>query len=93
MKQLRSEVLGVIHLEFLGLDARYDNNFGLSSGYSYVKAILTTLLRERTKVERWLRLAGCKKIFPVSAYTGEGLDALIEFLADSEEELEAMRKR
>ena len=34
------------------------------------------------RVERWLRLAGCKKIFPVSAYTGEGLDALIEFLAD-----------
>ena len=44
------------------------------------------------RVERWLRLAGCKKIFPVSAYTGEGLDALIEFLADNEEELEAMRK-
>ena len=33
------------------------------------------------RVERWLRLAGCKKIFPVSAYTGQGLDALIEFLA------------
>ena len=36
------------------------------------------------RVERWLRLAGCKKIFPVSAYTGEGLDALIEFLAEEE---------
>ena len=45
------------------------------------------------RVARWLRLAGCKKIFPVSAYTGEGLDALIEFLADNEEELEAMRKK
>ena len=45
------------------------------------------------RVDRWLRLAGCKKIFPVSAYTGEGLDALIEFLADDEEELEAMRKK
>ena len=45
------------------------------------------------RVERWLRLAGCKKIFPVSAYTGEGLDKLIEFLADNEEELEAMRKK
>ena len=45
------------------------------------------------RVERWLRLAGCKKIFPVSAYTGEGLDALIEFLADNEEELEAMRRK
>ena len=45
------------------------------------------------RVERWLRLAGCKKIFPLSAYTGEGLDSLIEFLADSKEELEAMRKK
>lgn len=45
------------------------------------------------RVERWLRLAGCKKIFPVSAYTGEGLDALVEFLADNEEELEEMRKK
>jgi hypothetical protein len=45
------------------------------------------------RVERWLRLAGCKKILPVSAYTGEGLDKLIEFLADNEEELEAMRKK
>ena len=45
------------------------------------------------RVERWLRLAGCKKIFPVSAYTGEGLDKLVEFLADDEKELEEMRKR
>ena len=45
------------------------------------------------RVEGWLRLAGCKKIFPVSAYTGEGLDRLVEFLADNEEELEEMRKK
>lgn len=45
------------------------------------------------RVERWLRLAGCKKIFPVSAYTGEGLDKLVEFLADSEEELENLRRK
>lgn len=38
------------------------------------------------RVERWLRLAGCKKIFPVSAYTGEGLDALLEFLSEEEDE-------
>ena len=44
------------------------------------------------RVERWLRLAGCKKIFPVSAYTGEGLDALIEFLADDEKKLEELQK-
>ena len=45
------------------------------------------------RVERWLRLAGCKKIFPVSAYTGEGLDKLVEFLSDSEEELENLRRK
>ena len=45
------------------------------------------------RVERWLRLAGCKRIFPVSAYTGEGLDALVEFLADDEKELEEMRRK
>ena len=45
------------------------------------------------RVERWLRLAGCKKIFPVSAYTGEGLDKLIEFLADDADELEKMRRK
>lgn len=32
------------------------------------------------RVERWLRLAGCKKIFPVSSYTGEGIKALADFL-------------
>ena len=45
------------------------------------------------RVERWLRLAGCKRIFPVSAYTGEGLDKLIEFLAEDEKELEDMKNR
>ena len=34
------------------------------------------------RVERWLRLAGCKKIFPVCSITGEGLQELVEFLKD-----------
>ena len=34
------------------------------------------------RVERWLRLAGCKKIFPVSSYTGEAIQALAGFLSD-----------
>lgn len=38
------------------------------------------------RVARWLRLAGCKKIFPVSAYTGEGIEALLDFLAEDEKE-------
>ncbi len=32
------------------------------------------------RVERWLRLAGCKRIFPVSAITGDGLADIIAFL-------------
>ena len=34
------------------------------------------------RVERWLRLAGCKKIFPLSAYTGEGLKDLLNYLRE-----------
>ncbi len=37
------------------------------------------------RVRRWLLLAGCKKIFPVSAITGEGIQALVEYLEDDEE--------
>lgn len=37
------------------------------------------------RVTRWLKLAGCKKIFPVSSYTGEGLKELAEYLEDDEE--------
>ena len=33
------------------------------------------------QAENWLRLAGCDKIFPISSYTGEGIDALMEYLA------------
>ena len=32
------------------------------------------------RVRRWLKLAGCKRIFPVSAITGEGLSDIIDFL-------------
>ena len=38
------------------------------------------------RVSRWLRLSGCKKIFPCSAYTGEGLDAIIEYLGGKTDE-------
>ena len=37
------------------------------------------------RVTRWLQLAGCKKIFPVSSITGEGLAALSDYLEDDEE--------
>ena len=32
------------------------------------------------RVARWLKLAGCKRIFPVSAITGEGLSDILDFL-------------
>ncbi len=34
------------------------------------------------RVRNWLKLAGCKKIFPVSSITGEGVEALAEFLRE-----------
>lgn len=37
------------------------------------------------RVTRWLKLAGCKKIFPVSSITGEGIAALSEYLEDDED--------
>ena len=32
------------------------------------------------RAERWLRLAGCEKVFLVSAYTGEGIENLVNYL-------------
>ncbi len=37
------------------------------------------------RVTRWLKLAGCKKVFPVSSITGEGIKELADFLNDDEE--------
>ena len=34
------------------------------------------------RAQRWLELAGCKPIFHVSAYTGEGLGELLNYLRD-----------
>ena len=34
------------------------------------------------RVIRWLKLAGCKKVFPVSSITGEGIKELVDFLND-----------
>ena len=39
------------------------------------------------QAENWLRLAGCEKIFPISSYTGEGIDALMEYLAQDTEKI------
>ncbi len=34
------------------------------------------------RVTRWLKLAGCKKVFPLSSVTGEGVKELADFLCD-----------
>ncbi len=35
-----------------------------------------------TRAENWLKLAGCKKIFKISAVTGEGLEELKTFISE-----------
>ena len=50
-----------------------------------VVGIVTGIDRENAKPERvanWLRLAGCKKIFFVSSYTGEGLSDILDYLKE-----------
>lgn len=48
-----------------------------------VIGIVTKIDHEDAVPERaanWLKLCGCKKIFKVSSYTGEGIPELLEFL-------------
>lgn len=42
-------------------------------------------LADRSQAARWLELAGCERIFFVSAYTGEGLAELLEHLREEED--------
>lgn len=44
------------------------------------------------RVYRWLQLAGCKKIFPVSSITGEGIAELAAYLKDDEDEIASPAK-
>jgi len=47
--------------------------------------IVTKINDPRARVERadkWLRLAGCKKIFYVDSRTGEGIPEILEYLAE-----------
>ena len=54
-----------------------------SSANREVVGIVTKTDHERANVERaerWLRLAGCKKIFFVSSKTGEGIEEIVNYL-------------
>ena len=42
-------------------------------------------LAEAQQAAEWLRIAGCDKVFFVSAYTGEGLAELMEYLKEEGE--------
>ena len=52
--------------------------------------IITGIDKPDANVERvrnWLKLAGCKTIFPVSSITGEGIAELAAYLKDDKDEL------
>ena len=44
------------------------------------------------RVIRWLKLAGCKKVFPVSSITGEGIAELAAYLKDDEKSEKRKKK-
>lgn len=39
---------------------------------------------DSNRAERWLRLCGCEKVFRVSAYTGEGICELLDYLTQKQ---------
>lgn len=52
-----------------------------------VIGIVTGIDRPRAnpdRVERWLRLAGCRRVFRVSSYSGEGIDRILAYLNEGE---------
>ena len=52
------------------------------AGYT-VKAFINLAPRANPdQAERWLRLSGCKDIFRVSSYTGEGIWQILEYLRE-----------
>lgn len=60
-----------------------------------VIGIVTKIDREDAdaeRAERWLRLAGCEKVFHLSSRTGEGIDELLEFLRNKEKTTKTKKK-
>ena len=45
------------------------------------------------RAERWLRLTGCKKIFVVDSVTGEGVENIINYLSDFDENTQETTKK
>ena len=60
-----------------------------------VIGIVTKIDREDAdaeRAERWLRLAGCEKVFYISSHTGEGINNLLEFLKNKEKTTKTKKK-
>ena len=54
-----------------------------------VIGLVTGIDKPRANVERatrWLKLAGCKRVFALSSYTREGIDELLDFLCEDEKQ-------
>ena len=45
------------------------------------------------RAERWLRLTGCKKIFVVDSVTGEGVESIINYLSETDENKKETTKK
>lgn len=45
------------------------------------------------RAERWLRLTGCKKIFTVDSVTGEGVENIINYLSEPDENKKETTKK
>ena len=61
-----------------------------------VIGLVTGIDKPRANVERatrWLKLAGCRRVFALSSYTREGIDELLDFLTEDEREEEKTPKQ
>ena len=71
------------------------NKFSPGYGGSFAKDVIGIVTKidiadpiQIERAEKMLRMAGARKIFKISSYTGEGVPELAEYLADSPEEAE-----
>ena len=69
------------------------NKFSPGYGGSFAKDVIGIVTKidiatpiEIERAEKMLRMAGARKIFRISSYTGEGVPELAEYLAESPEE-------
>ncbi len=87
--------------DIVGLLIDADEPFSLfgpniaSSANREVIGIVTGLTKKRAnpeRAERWLSLAGCKRIFKVDSLTGQGISELKDFLENFDAKAEFIKK-